>query len=88
MAEPVSRLLSGIDNIFLIEPQDYLPFIYLMTKAALVFTVSGGIQEEAPALGKPVLVLRDKTERQEALVSGAIQSVGTDANQLIPSVNR
>ena len=88
VAEPVSRLLSGIDNIFLIEPQDYLPFIYLMTKADLVLTDSGGIQEEAPALGKPVLVLRDKTERQEALVSGAIKLVGTDANQIIASVNR
>lgn len=88
VVEPVSRLLSGIDNIFLIEPQDYLPFIYLMTKADLVLTDSGGIQEEAPALGKPVLVLRDKTERQEALVSGAIKLVGTDANQIITSVNR
>lgn len=88
VVEPVSRLLSGIDNIFLIEPQDYLPFIYLMTKADLVLTDSGGIQEEAPALGKPVLVLRDKTERQEALVSGAIKLVGTDANQIITNVNR
>lgn len=76
--EPVGRLLSGIANVHLVEPQDYLPFVYLMTRATLLLTDSGGIQEEAPALGKPVLVMRDTTERPEAIDAGTARLVGTD----------
>ena len=76
--EPVSRLLSNIDNVFLIEPQQYLPFVYLMTRAHIILTDSGGIQEEAPSLGKPVLVMRDTTERPEAVAAGTVKLVGTD----------
>jgi UDP-N-acetylglucosamine 2-epimerase (non-hydrolysing) len=76
--EPVNRLLAGLDNIHLIEPQDYLPFVYLMNRAHIILTDSGGIQEEAPSLGKPVLVMRDTTERPEALEAGTVKLVGTD----------
>lgn len=76
--EPVSRLLAGIDNVHLIEPLDYLPFVYLMNQAYLILTDSGGIQEEAPSLGKPVLVMRDTTERPEAVAAGTVKLVGTD----------
>ncbi len=69
---PANRLLNGIDNIHLIEPLDYLPFVYLMSRAHLILTDSGGIQEEAPSLGKPVLVMRDTTERPEAATAGAV----------------
>lgn len=75
--EPVNRILSGIDNVYLIEPQDYLPFVYLLSKAYLILTDSGGIQEEAPSLGKPVLVMRDTTERPEAVEAGTVRLVGT-----------
>lgn len=77
--QPVNELLSNIDNIFLIEPQDYLPFVYLMNRSYLILTDSGGIQEEAPSLGKPVLVMRDTTERPEAVDAGTVRLVGTDA---------
>ncbi len=77
--EPVNRLLSELSNIYLIEPQDYLPFVYLMYKSHLIVTDSGGIQEEAPSLGKPVLVMRDTTERPEAVEAGTVKLVGTDA---------
>lgn len=77
--EPVNRLLDGFGNIHLIEPQDYLPFVYLMNRAYLLLTDSGGIQEEAPSLGKPVLVMRDTTERPEAVLAGTVKLVGTDA---------
>ncbi|MCE8025739.1 non-hydrolyzing UDP-N-acetylglucosamine 2-epimerase [Billgrantia aerodenitrificans] len=76
--EPVNRLLADIDNIHLIEPLDYLPFVYLMNRAHLIITDSGGIQEEAPSLGKPVLVMRDTTERPEAVEAGTVKLVGTD----------
>ncbi|MGL5999764.1 MAG: non-hydrolyzing UDP-N-acetylglucosamine 2-epimerase [Pseudomonas proteolytica] len=76
--KPVTRLLAGINNVHLIAPQDYLPFVYLMTRAYLILTDSGGIQEEAPALGKPVLVMRDTTERPEAVEAGTVKLVGTD----------
>jgi len=75
---PVNRLLQGINNIFLIEPLDYLPFVYLMNRAHIILTDSGGIQEEAPSLGKPVLVMRDTTERPEAIDAGTVKLVGTD----------
>jgi len=76
--EPVRRLLGGKSNIHLIEPLDYLPFVYLMNRAYLIVTDSGGIQEEAPSLGKPVLVIRDTTERPEAVAAGTVKLVGTD----------
>jgi UDP-N-acetylglucosamine 2-epimerase (non-hydrolysing) len=76
--EPVKRLLSGLTNVHLVEPQDYLPFVYLMTRAYLILTDSGGIQEEAPSLGKPVLVMRNTTERPEAVDAGTVKLVGTD----------
>lgn len=76
--EPVQRLLAGIKNVHLIEPQDYLPFVYLMTRSYLILTDSGGIQEEAPSLGKPVLVMRDTTERPEAIDAGTVKLIGTE----------
>lgn len=84
--EPVSRLLAKRPNILLIEPQDYLPFVYLMQRAYLILTDSGGIQEEAPSLGKPVLVMRDTTERPEAVAAGTVKLVGTDAEGIVRSV--
>jgi UDP-N-acetylglucosamine 2-epimerase (non-hydrolysing) len=84
--EPVNRRLQGIDNIFLIEPQEYLPFIYLMTQAHIILTDSGGIQEEAPSLGKPVLVMRDTTERPEALSAGTVKLVGTCTSKIVESI--
>lgn len=84
--EPVKRLLSGLDNVHLIEPQDYLPFVYLMTRAYLILTDSGGIQEEAPSLGKPVLVMRNTTERPEAVDAGTVRLVGTDAVKIASEV--
>lgn len=86
--EPVNRLLNGINNIHLIEPQDYLPFVYLMTQATLILTDSGGIQEEAPSLGKPVLVMRETTERPEAVNAGTVKLVGTDVERIYNEVNR
>ncbi|MBA5762806.1 UDP-N-acetylglucosamine 2-epimerase (non-hydrolyzing) [Vibrio sp. 404] len=81
--EPVSRILAGIDNVHLIEPQQYLPFIYLMDNADIILTDSGGIQEEAPSLGKPVLVMRDTTERPEAVDAGTVKLVGTDTDRIV-----
>lgn len=77
--EPVNRILGDKANIHLIAPLDYLPFVYLMDRAYLVITDSGGIQEEAPSLGKPVLVMRDVTERPEAVAAGTVKLVGTDS---------
>jgi UDP-N-acetylglucosamine 2-epimerase (non-hydrolysing) len=84
--KPVNELLSGISNIYLIAPQDYLPFVYLMNRSYLILTDSGGIQEEAPSLGKPVLVMRDTTERPEAVEAGTVKLVGTDADLIEKSV--
>lgn len=84
--EPVNRILTGINNIFLIEPQQYLPFIYLMDKANIILTDSGGIQEEAPSLGKPVLVMRNTTERPEAVNAGTVKLVGTDTQTIVTSL--
>jgi UDP-N-acetylglucosamine 2-epimerase (non-hydrolysing) len=81
--EPVSRLLKGLINVFLIEPLDYLPFVYLMNKAYVLLTDSGGIQEEAPSLGKPVLVMRDTTERPEAVDAGTVKLVGTNVDKIV-----
>lgn len=79
--------LKGLDNMFFIEPLQYLEFVYLMYKANIVLTDSGGIQEEAPGLGKPVLVMRDTTERPEALSSGTVHLVGTDYNKIMNEVS-
>lgn len=84
--EPVGRILQGVTNVHLIEPQDYLPFVYLMTRSHIILTDSGGIQEEAPSLGKPVLVMRDTTERPEAVAAGTVKLVGTDSQQIIEAV--
>jgi UDP-N-acetylglucosamine 2-epimerase (non-hydrolysing) len=80
--EPVNRLLADIGNVHLIEPLDYLPFVYLMNRAHLILTDSGGVQEEAPSLGKPVLVMRDTTERPEAVEAGTVTLVGTDVDAI------
>ncbi|KKD59399.1 UDP-N-acetylglucosamine 2-epimerase [Grimontia sp. AD028] len=85
--EPVNRILKNVNNIHLIEPQEYLPFVYLMNKAHVILTDSGGIQEEAPSLGKPVLVMRDTTERPEAVEAGTVKLVGTDKNKIITAVD-
>ena len=81
--EPVNRILKGRDNVFLIEPQDYLPFVYLMNRSHIIITDSGGVQEEAPSLGKPVLVMRENTERPEAVEAGTVKLVGTDVPIII-----
>jgi len=81
--EPVNRILGGHDNIFLLEPQDYLPFVFLMERSYLIITDSGGVQEEAPSLGKPVLVTRDTTERPEAVVAGTVRLVGAHTERIV-----
>ncbi|MBS6035030.1 MAG: UDP-N-acetylglucosamine 2-epimerase (non-hydrolyzing) [Pantoea sp.] len=87
VSEPVNRILSGVENIILIEPQEYLPFVWLMNRAWLILTDSGGIQEEAPSLGKPVLVMRDTTERPEAVDAGTVKLVGTDIDRIVAEVS-
>lgn len=84
--EPVKRLLGGAGNVHLIHPLGYEPFVYLMQNAYLVLTDSGGVQEEAPGLGKPVLVMRDTTERPEAVEAGTVRLVGTDADLIVGEV--
>ena len=84
--EPVSRFLKGLDNIFLVQPLEYLSFVYLMDRSYIILTDSGGIQEEAPSLGKPVLVMRDTTERPEAVVSGTVKLVGTDVELIVGEI--
>lgn len=84
----VRESLHGVANIYLIDPVDYLPFIYLMNRAYIVLTDSGGIQEEAPALGKPVLVMRDTTERPEAVDAGTVELVGTSASKISAGLTR
>ncbi|MBR5511601.1 MAG: UDP-N-acetylglucosamine 2-epimerase, partial [Bacteroidaceae bacterium] len=79
--------LSHFDNMFFIEPLEYLSFVYLMEKSNIVLTDSGGIQEEAPGLGKPVLVMRDTTERPEALEAGTVKLVGTDYEKIVCEVS-
>jgi UDP-N-acetylglucosamine 2-epimerase len=86
--EPVKRILGGLENVYLIAPQDYLPFVYLMSRAHMILTDSGGIQEEAPSLGKPVLVMRDTTERPEAVSAGTVVLVGTRRDVITTQVNR
>jgi UDP-N-acetylglucosamine 2-epimerase (non-hydrolysing) len=86
--EPVNRILGHVKNVILIDPQEYLPFVWLMNHAWLILTDSGGIQEEAPSLGKPVLVMRDTTERPEAVTAGTVRLVGTDKQRIVEEVTR
>ena len=81
-------MLSNLDNVHLIEPVDYRRFVYLMMKAYIVITDSGGVQEEAPSLGKPVLVMRDVTERPEAVDAGTVRLVGTERLRIEAEANR
>ena len=84
--EPVNRIMKGKENIHLIEPLEYLPFVHLMNKAHIIVTDSGGVQEEAPSLGKPVLVTRDTTERPEAVDAGTVRLVGTSKVAIVSSI--
>lgn len=81
--DPVNRLLAGLPNVHLIAPLDYIPFVDLMRRAHLLITDSGGVQEEGPSLGKPILVLREKTERPEAVEAGTVKLVGTDEARIV-----
>jgi UDP-N-acetylglucosamine 2-epimerase (non-hydrolysing) len=83
---PVRRILGGLPNVHLLEPLDYVPFVYLMMRSHLILTDSGGIQEEAPSLGKPVLVMREVTERPEAIAAGTVALVGTDQGRIYDAV--
>ena len=85
---PVNKILRGIDNIYLIAPLDYEPFVFLMSQCFLIITDSGGIQEEAPSLGKPVLVMRDVTERPEAVTAGTVKLVGTNCSKIVHETER
>jgi UDP-N-acetylglucosamine 2-epimerase (non-hydrolysing) len=86
--KPVNKLLSNVSNIKLVEPFQYEEFIYLMSESYLILTDSGGIQEEAPSLGKPVLVMRDTTERPEAVEAGTVKLVGSDQDNIIKEVQK
>jgi len=86
--EPVNRILNNTRNIHLIEPQDYLPFVYLMNRAHIILTDSGGVQEEAPSLGKPVLVMRNTTERPEAIQAGTVKLVGTNSDKIVHEISQ
>lgn len=88
VSKPVSEILKGFDNIHLIEPLEYEPFVYLLKHSYLVLTDSGGIQEEAPSLGKPVLVMRDVTERPEGVDTGTVELVGSNYQKIIQGVSR
>jgi UDP-N-acetylglucosamine 2-epimerase (non-hydrolysing) len=88
VTRPVYGTLAGISNVFLIEPLDYVPFVDLMRRACILVTDSGGIQEEGPSLGKPILVMRDKTERPEAVDAGTVKLVGTDADRIVGEAER
>ena len=87
--KPINEVLNdgNLQNVFLLEPLDYLPFVYLMNKSHIILTDSGGIQEEAPGLKKPVLVMRDTTERPEALSSGLVKLVGTDFDKIVNEIS-
>jgi UDP-N-acetylglucosamine 2-epimerase (non-hydrolysing) len=85
--KPVNELLTGVKNVYLIEPLEYEAFIYLMSLSKLIITDSGGVQEEAPSLGKPVLVMRDTTERPEAVDAGTVKLVGTNTQRIISETN-
>lgn len=85
--EPVNKILGDIDRVHLIEPLDYLPFVQLMRRSYLILSDSGGVQEEAPSLGKPVLVMRNTTERPEAVEAGTVRLVGTDVDSIVKDVS-
>jgi UDP-N-acetylglucosamine 2-epimerase (non-hydrolysing) len=85
---PVKQRLGGLHNVFLVEPLDYVPFVDLMRRACLLITDSGGVQEEGPSLGKPILVLREKTERPEAVEAGTVKLVGTDVERILREATR
>ena len=85
--KPVNELLTGVKNVYLIEPLEYEAFIYLMSLSKVIITDSGGVQEEAPSLGKPVLVMRDTTERPEAVDAGTVKLVGTNTQRIISETN-
>jgi UDP-N-acetylglucosamine 2-epimerase (non-hydrolysing) len=86
--DPVYARLGGLENVFLVEPLDYVPFVDLMRRAYLLITDSGGVQEEGPSLGKPILVMREKTERPEAVAAGTVKLVGTDAERIVGEAER
>ena len=86
--DPVFRILKDIDNVFLIDPQDYEPFIFLMMNAYIILTDSGGVQEEAPTLGKPVLVMRNNTERPEGIDAGTARLIGTKTADIITNTQK
>jgi UDP-N-acetylglucosamine 2-epimerase (non-hydrolysing) len=86
--DPVHRLLAGRPNILLLDPLDYVPFVDLMRRSSLILTDSGGIQEEGPSLGKPILVMREKTERPEAVEAGTVRLVGTAAETIVSEASR
>ena len=88
MQKPVNEILGETENVFLIAPQDYAPFVWLMDKCDLILTDSGGIQEEGPSLGKPVLVMRDVTERPEAIDAGTVKLVGTNKDKIVTVVEK
>ena len=85
---PVNRRLAGLANVFLLEPLDYVPFVDLMRRAYLLITDSGGVQEEGPSLGKPILVMREKTERPEAVAAGTVKLVGTSPDRIVSEAER
>ncbi|MCW8997684.1 MAG: UDP-N-acetylglucosamine 2-epimerase (non-hydrolyzing), partial [Kangiellaceae bacterium] len=85
--EPVKRILSEVNNVHLIAPLDYLPFVYLMNRSYIILTDSGGIQEEAPTIGKPVLVMRETTERPEAVEAGTVRLVGTSIEKITSNLD-
>lgn len=85
---PVHELLDNVPNIHLVQPMDYLPFVMLMSRSHMIITDSGGVQEEAPSLGKPVLVMRETTERPEALVAGTVRLVGVDEEKIVEEASR
>lgn len=86
--EPVNRYLNGLENVHLIDPLQYLPFVYVMDRSHIILTDSGGIQEEAPSLGKPVLVMRETTERPEAVAAGTVKLVGTNESLIVDEISK
>lgn len=86
--KPVRAMLRGLSNVHLLEPQPYLPFVFLMDRSTIILTDSGGVQEEAPSLGKPVLVMRDDTERPEAVKAGTVRLVGTSEKKIVAETER
>jgi UDP-N-acetylglucosamine 2-epimerase (non-hydrolysing) len=86
--QPVRSILGGLPNVHLLDPQPYLPFVFLMNKSTVILTDSGGVQEEAPSLGKPVLVMRNHTERPEAVKAGTVRLVGTSQTKIVAEIER